>query len=52
MGFFLDVGVPKNTFGMSWITTFFTVVVPLLGISFFFTDVTVILTGVIFGSIT
>ena len=42
---------PKNTFGMCKITTICTIIEPMLWISFFFTDITIIFIGVIFSSI-
>jgi hypothetical protein len=41
---------PKNTLEMSRIIAIFTVVEPMLWVSFFFTDITVIFTRVIFRS--
>ena len=43
---------PKNTFGMYRIITIFTIVEPMLWVAFFFTNITIIFTGVIFSSIT
>ncbi|KAM4119208.1 hypothetical protein ACJW30_03G042000 [Castanea mollissima] len=42
----------KNTFGMCRITTIYTIVKPMLWDSFFFTNITVIFTRVIFSSVT
>ena len=42
---------PKNTFGMYRIIAIYTIVEPMLWVAFFFTNITVIFTGVIFSSI-
>ena len=44
--------IPKNTFRMSKIATIYTIIKPMLGVSFFFTDITIIITRVIFNNIT
>ena len=43
---------PENTIGMSRIATICTIIEPMLLFSFFFTDVAVIFTRVVFNSIT
>ena len=45
-------GFPKNTFRMSRVIAIYTIVEPLLWVSFFFTYITVIFTRGIFSSIT
>ena len=44
--------IPKNTFGMYRIIAICTIVEPMLWVAFFFTNITIIFTGVIFRSIT
>ena len=49
----LDIWViPKNTFGMYRIIGICTVVEPMFWVAFFFTDITIIFSGVMFSSIT
>ncbi|KAL4600593.1 hypothetical protein ACB092_11G210100 [Castanea dentata] len=43
---------PKNTFGMCRISAIYTVVEPMVWVSFFFTNITIIFTRVIFSCIT
>ena len=48
----LDIWIPNNTFGMCRIIAICTIVETMLWLSFFFTYITIIFTGVIFSSIT